>query len=167
MEMVIHLRSQQKSLHGLIMLKVSEDLREMIRVMRDEFTVKIESLTDSLGHAERRAQIAERQLQTYQNPRGLERGAFGGARPKTSYHGLGPTRSESELERDNALSKAGQLAGGKTPPTSSDTPWSASGGISGPTSGPDTPTIGGSGSRTSPAPRKGRRSAAAAHLGRF
>ena len=145
----------------------STDLRKMIRSMQDDFNRKIESLTDSLGFAEKRAERAESRLETLQNPKGLVGGAFAGARPKTSYHGLGPTRSESELERDNALSNVGQLTGGKTPPTSSDTPWTPSGGISGPSSGPDTPTIGVSGSRASPVPKRGRRSAAAAYLGRF
>ena len=97
----------------------SEDLHEMVCVMRDDFNVKIESLTDSLGHAERRAQIAESKLQTCRPAGGATSGPTSGPR----------------------------------------------GGISGPNSGPDSPLTG-SGLQPSPAPKKGRRSAAAAYLGR-
>ena len=154
----------------------SDDLRCMIESMRDEFTRKIDLLTHRAEHAEERAARAENELEltglatsiskvTQRVPKGAVGGAQGGACPKSSFQ-FGPTGSESNLERDKAMSNVGQLTGGTIPPKTPYLPLTPLGSTSGPSGSRGTPS-GNVGTRPSPGPKKGRRSAVSAFLGRF
>ena len=152
-----------------------DELRVMIEAMKADFTRELTNVKHRAEFAEMRAAKFESELEltgaaggasnvTRRTSKETTGGATGGARQKSTYW-HGPTRSESEIEREKAMSEAGHMTGGTHVPTSAFPP-TPNGSTMGP-SGHVGSHRGGHSQTPSQTPKKGRRSAVATLMGRF